>query len=63
MKLSSLCRSVFRTPNRFAVFVKDNYKDVRTPGVKHADAMKELGKMFARAKLEEEEEDNNKENN
>ena len=35
------------TPSRFALFVKDNYKDVRTPGVSHKDAMKELSKKFA----------------
>ncbi len=47
-----------KTPNRFAAFVKENYKNVRAPGVAHADAMKELSKKFALAKLEEENKEN-----
>ena len=35
-----------RPPNKFAVFVKDNYKNSRTPGKTHSEAMKELGQMF-----------------
>ncbi len=38
--------------NKFAAFVKDNYKYVRKEGVAHADAMKELGKMFAATKIQ-----------
>lgn len=35
-----------RAPNKYALFVKDNYKHVRTPGVTHGDAMKQLSSMF-----------------
>ncbi|XP_052797192.1 germ cell nuclear acidic protein-like isoform X2 [Mya arenaria] len=42
-----------RTPNRFALFVKDNYKVVkqRNQDLKHGDVMKELSKMFAESKI------------
>ena len=40
-------KSERRPPNKFAVFVKDNYKNSRTPGKTHSEAMKELGQMFA----------------
>ena len=40
-----------KTPNAFAAFVKENYKVCRTPGVKHADAMKQLSQMFKEAKI------------
>jgi len=39
--------------NKFAAFVKQNYKHVRTPGTPHRDAMKELGRLFAAAKVSE----------
>lgn len=38
--------------NKFAAFVKENYKFSRTPGKTHSEAMKELGKLFAEAKLD-----------
>ena len=38
--------------NKFAEFVKENYKFSRTPGRSHGDAMKELGKMFAETKID-----------
>lgn len=37
--------------NPFANFVKENYKNYRTPGTTHANAMKELSKKFASQKL------------
>ena len=40
-----------KTPNAFAAFVKENYKVCRTPGVKHADAMKQLSQMFKETKI------------
>ena len=39
------------TPNKFAMFVKDNYKNCRTPGTTHADVMKTLSSQFAQTKL------------
>ena len=35
-----------KTPNKFALFVKDHYKDTREPGMTHAQAMQELSKKF-----------------
>lgn len=40
-----------KASNPFADFVKENYKDFRTPGTTHANAMKELSKKFASQKL------------
>ena len=40
--------------NKFAAFVKDNYKFSRTPGRTHQEAMKELSKKFAETKLNKE---------
>jgi len=40
-----------RTPNAFAMFVKEKYKTCRTPGVSHADAMKQISAMFAQTKI------------
>ena len=40
-----------KTPNAFALFVKDNYKHCRTPGSSHKDAMALLSKKFAATKL------------
>ena len=36
-----------KKPNRFAAFVQDNYKNCRTPGKTHKEAMTELGQMFS----------------
>ena len=37
-----------RTPNRFALFVKDNYGDVKRSGsLSHAQVMQQLSKDFA----------------
>ena len=41
-----------KNPNKFALFVKENYKTVRTPGVKHEEAMKLLSQKFSTAKLQ-----------
>ena len=41
-----------RTPNPFAMFVKENYSSVRRPGVAHKEAMEALSKEFAKAKLQ-----------
>ena len=43
--------SSVKKPNAFALFVKENYKHCRMPGISHNDAMKELSKMFASTKL------------
>ena len=42
-----------RTPNRFALFVKENYNSVKQKdkSLKHGDVMKELGKLFADSKI------------
>ena len=42
-----------RTPNRFALFVKDNYDSVKksAQGLKHKDIMAQLSKDFAKTKL------------
>ena len=40
-----------RTPNAFAMFVKDKYKTCRTPGMSHGDAMKQISAMFAQTKI------------
>ncbi|TRY67449.1 hypothetical protein TCAL_03735 [Tigriopus californicus] len=40
-----------RTPNKFALFVKENYKHVRLPGVDHRDAMMMLSSQFALSKI------------
>jgi hypothetical protein len=40
-----------KAPNAFAVFVRENYKTFRTPGTKHADAMKGLSAKFAASKI------------
>ena len=42
-----------RTPNRFAMFVKDNYDSVKksAQGLKHKDIMAQLSKDFAKTKL------------
>ncbi len=37
--------------NKFAQFVKENYRSCRTPGTNHGDAMKLLSQKFAEAKL------------
>ena len=34
------------TPNKFALFVKEHYKNVRIPGTTHAEAMQLLSKKF-----------------
>ena len=34
------------TPNKFALFVKEHYKNVRIPGMTHAEAMQLLSKKF-----------------
>jgi hypothetical protein len=43
--------SVDTPKNRFAAFVKENYKSCRTPGKTHAEAMKALSLQFAQTKL------------
>ncbi|KAL4230378.1 hypothetical protein ACF0H5_010760 [Mactra antiquata] len=42
-----------RLPNKFALFVKDNYNSVkkRKQDLKHGEVMKELSKMFAESKI------------
>jgi len=40
-----------KAPNAFATFVKENYKNYRTPGSSHKDAMSMLSKKFAEAKI------------
>ena len=42
-----------RTPNKFAMFVKENYKMVksRDTAMKHGEVMKVLSKEFAKQKL------------
>ena len=34
------------TPSKFALFVKEHYKNVRIPGMTHAEAMQLLSKKF-----------------
>ena len=41
-----------KTPNAFALFVKGNYKQARTPGSTHKEAMNQLSKMFAQSKIQ-----------
>lgn len=42
-----------RTPNKFALFVKDNYGSIKSKnaGVKHKDIMHMLSQEFAKANL------------
>ena len=50
---SSSIGSTPRTPNRFALFVKDNYNAVKQKNkdLKHGDVMKELSRKFAASKI------------
>ena len=40
-----------KTPNPFAMFVKENYKTLKKPGVSHGDVMKILSSKFAETKI------------
>ena len=42
-----------RAPNRFALFVKENYDSIKksAKGISHKDVMAQLSKDFAKAKL------------
>ncbi len=40
-----------KTPNAFALFVKENYKVHKKPGVNHKDVMSILSQEFAKVKL------------
>ena len=40
-----------KTPNAFALFVKENYKVHKKPGVQHKDVMTLLSQEFAKVKL------------
>ncbi|KAH3842081.1 hypothetical protein DPMN_115569 [Dreissena polymorpha] len=42
-----------RTPNKFAMFVKENYNVVKQQNkdLKHGDVMKQLSKLFAENKI------------
>jgi len=40
-----------KAPNAFALFVKENYKVYKQPGVKHGDVMKTLGAKFSETKI------------
>ncbi|XP_060566921.1 dentin sialophosphoprotein-like [Ruditapes philippinarum] len=50
---SSTTSSTPRPPNKFALFVKDNYNSVKrmNQDLKHGDVMKELSKLFAESKI------------
>lgn len=40
-----------RTPTAFALFVKENYAEVRTPQLTHGRVMKLLGEKFSEVKI------------
>ena len=40
-----------KAPNPFAIFVKENYKNHKAPGVKHGDVMKILSVKFSETKI------------
>ena len=40
-----------KKPNPFAEFVKENYKNIRTPGSSHKETMKTLSQQFAKTKI------------
>jgi len=40
-----------KAPNPFALYVKENYKNYKMPGVSHGDVMKMLGDKFKEAKI------------
>jgi len=40
-----------KAPNAFALFVKENYKVYKLPGVKHGDVMKTLSAKFSETKI------------
>ena len=40
-----------KPPNPFALFVKENYKSYKKPGVSHGDVMKLLGDKFKEVKI------------
>ena len=40
-----------KAPNPFAIFVKENYKNHKAPGVKHGDVMKILSAKFSETKI------------
>lgn len=44
--------SVARTPNQFALFVKDNYASIKRsqPGMKHADVMSAIKTQYQQSK-------------
>lgn len=46
-----------RAPSKFSLFVKANYRKVKTnePGSSHQEIMKELSKRFAEASLKKDE--------
>ena len=50
---ASSTSSTPRPPNKFAMFVKDNYNSVKRKNqdLKHGDVMKELSKLFAESKI------------
>jgi hypothetical protein len=51
--VENVANNVGGPKNRFADFVKQNYKNVRTPGKTHSEAMKALSQQFAETKLAE----------
>ena len=40
-----------KPPNAYANFVKDHYKDFRTPGSSHKDVMQALSLQFSQTKI------------
>lgn len=40
-----------KKPNEFALFVKENYSEVKTAEMKHGDVMKILGKKFTKLNI------------
>ena len=50
---SGTTKSVSKTPNKFANFVKENYGSIKKSekGLKHKDIMAKLSKEFAKTKI------------
>lgn len=51
-KAGDVLKTPIRAASGFALFVKENYKRVKNPDIKHAEVMKLLGQDFAKMKVQ-----------
>lgn len=45
--------TALRKPGSFALFVKEKYRQVKTPAISHAGVMKELSELFSKLTVEQ----------